>query len=75
VRLLYSLFFKSKYNERGSLCGISFDNVAYMNTRKSLLLFCALKIPLLGDLLNYGTNTMLNNGTSSPPSGLVLNIA
>jgi len=39
------------------------------------LLFYALKITLLDALLNYGTNTMLRNGTPSTPSDLVFNIA
>jgi hypothetical protein len=39
------------------------------------LLYYALKIPLLDALLNYGTSTMLKNGTPSPPSGPVFNIA
>jgi hypothetical protein len=39
------------------------------------LLRYALKIPLLDDLLNYGTNTMVQNGTLSPSNGLVFNIA
>jgi hypothetical protein len=43
---------------------------------QNLFLLCyALKIPLLDALLNYGTSTMLKNGTLSPPSGLVFNIA
>jgi hypothetical protein len=41
-----------------------------MDATKSLLLYYSLKIPLLGALLNYGTNTMLKNGTPSPPSNL-----
>jgi hypothetical protein len=46
-----------------------------MNATQSLLLCYALKISLLGALLNYGTNTMLKNGTPSPPSIPVFNIA
>jgi hypothetical protein len=74
VRLLLSLFFKCKYKERGTLCGVSFDTMAYMDTKKYLLLCYDLKLPLLGALLNYGTNTMLNNGTLSPPSSSIFNI-
>jgi len=33
------------------------------------LLCC--QIPLLDALLNYGTSSMLKNGTLSPPSGLL----
>jgi hypothetical protein len=47
---------------------------ACMAAMESLLLCYALKIPLLGALLNHGTNTMLKNGTPSRPSGLVFNI-
>jgi hypothetical protein len=75
VRLLYSLLFKYKYKERGTLCGVTFDTLACMATKKSLLLCYALKISLLGVFLNYGTNTVLKNGTPSPPSGMVFNIA
>jgi hypothetical protein len=38
-------------------------------TESPFLLYYALKIPLLDALLNYGTSTMLKNGTPSPPSG------
>jgi hypothetical protein len=62
------------YKERGTLCGVAFDTVACMAATISLLLCYALKIPLLGDLLKYGTNTMLKNGTPSPPSSLIFNI-
>jgi hypothetical protein len=75
VRPLCSLFFKCKYKERDTLCGVAFAIVACMDATKSLLLCYALKIPLLGDLLNYGTNTVLKNGTPSPPSDPVFNIA
>jgi hypothetical protein len=75
VRLLCALFFKCKYKERGTLCGVAFDTVACMAATKSLLLCYGLKIPFPGALLNYGTNTMLKNGTSSPPSGPIFNIA
>jgi hypothetical protein len=43
--------------------------------QKLLLLCYSPKIPLLDALLNYGTTAMLNNGTLSPYSGLVFNIA
>jgi len=46
-----------------------------MVAAKSLIFCYALKIPLLGASLNYGTNKMLKNGTPSPPSVLVFNIA
>jgi hypothetical protein len=75
VRLLCALFFKCRYKERGTLGGVAFDTVAYMDATKSLLFYYALQIPLLGALLNYGTNTMLKNGIPSPPSYLVFNIA
>jgi hypothetical protein len=55
VRSLCSLFFKCKYKERGTLCGVSFDIVACMAATKSLLLCYAHKIPLLIFFLNYGT--------------------
>jgi hypothetical protein len=74
VRLLYSLFFKCKFKERATLCGVVFDIVAYVDATKYLILYYSLKIPLLGALLNYKINIMLMNGTPSPPSGLVFNI-
>jgi hypothetical protein len=46
-----------------------------MATTESLLLYYTLKIPLLGVLLNYGKNIMLKNGTPSPPSDPIFNIA
>jgi hypothetical protein len=55
-------------------CGVVFDIVPCIVAIKYLLLFYALKIPLLGFMLNYGTNTMLKNGTLSLPSGPVFNI-
>jgi hypothetical protein len=55
VRLLCSLFFKCKYKERCTLCGVSFDIVACMAATKSLLLCYAHKIPLSIVMLNYGT--------------------
>jgi hypothetical protein len=45
-----------------------------MDDTKYLLLYYVLQIPLLGTLLNYGTNTMLKNGTPSPPGDPVFNI-
>ena len=75
MRLLCSLFFKCKYKERGTLYGVAFDIVACMAAIESLLLCYSLKIPLLFSLLNYGTNSMLNNGTPFPPSGQLFNIA
>jgi hypothetical protein len=42
--------------------------------RNHLLIFHSLKNLLLDALLNHETNTILNNGTASHPSGLVLNI-
>jgi hypothetical protein len=45
-----------------------------MDTTKKFLLCYDLKILLLDALLNYGTNTMLKNGTLSPPSGPMFNI-
>jgi hypothetical protein len=60
---------------RGTLDGVPFDTVSCMDAKKSLLLYYSLKIPLLGALLNYGTNTMLRNGTPSPPSGPIFKIA
>jgi hypothetical protein len=63
VTLLCSFFFKCKYKERDTLCGVAFDTVACMVATKSLLLYYALKIPLPSALLNYGTNTMLKNET------------
>jgi hypothetical protein len=39
------------------------------------ILFYALKIPLLDALLNYETNTMLMNGTPSPPNNPIFNIS
>jgi hypothetical protein len=36
-------------------------------------LLCS-QIPLLDALLNYGTSTMLKDGTPSPPSGPIFNI-
>jgi hypothetical protein len=55
VRLLYSLFFKCKYKERGTLCGASFDTVACMDGIESLFLCCAQKMPLSDVFLSYGT--------------------
>jgi len=68
-------FFKCKYKERGTRCGVTFDIMACMVATKSLLLYYALKIPLLDALLNHGRNTMLRNGTFSPPSGPIFNLA
>jgi hypothetical protein len=45
-----------------------------MDAISFLLLYFSLKIPLPGSLLNYGKNTMLNNGTPSPPHGPLFNI-
>jgi hypothetical protein len=64
--MLCSLFFsygKCKYKERGTHYGVSFDIVAEWMLQNLLLLCYALKIPLLDALLNYGTSTMLKNGT------------
>jgi len=72
--MLCSLFFKCKYKERGTHYRVVFDIVAYMDVTKYLLLFNALKITLLDAMLNYGTNTMLKNGTPYPLSDLVFNI-
>jgi hypothetical protein len=74
VRLLYSLFFKCKYKERCTLCGVSFDTMECMVAIKYILLYYYLKITLPCVILNYGTNTMLKNGTPSPPNGPVFNI-
>jgi hypothetical protein len=46
-----------------------------MAATKYLLLYYSLKMPLLGDFLNYGTNTMINNGTPSPHGNLVFKIS
>jgi hypothetical protein len=70
----FFLFFKCKYKERGTHCGVSFDIVAYMAAKESLL-FYSLKIPLLDSLVNDGTNTMLKNATLYPRSDPVFNIA
>jgi hypothetical protein len=59
VRPLCSLFFKHKYKERGTVCGVVLDIVACMDSIEYLLLYYFLKIPDLGVLINYGTNTML----------------
>jgi hypothetical protein len=55
VRFLFSLFFKCKYKERGTLGGVAFDTVACMDAIESLFLCCAKKIPLLYVFLSYGT--------------------
>jgi hypothetical protein len=60
---------------RDTLCGVSFDTVAYMATIEYVFLYYALNIPLLGGMLNYFTNTMLKNGTPSPPNNLAFNIS
>jgi hypothetical protein len=75
VRPLDSIFFKCKYKEIDTLYGVSFDIVVCMVAAKYLIFCYALKIPVLGASLNYGTNKMLKNGTASPPSVLVFNIA
>jgi len=37
--------------------------------------FVMLSNPILDVMLNHGTSTMLKNGTLSPPSGPIFNIA
>jgi hypothetical protein len=75
VRPLFSIFFKCKYKEIGTLYGVTIDTMAYMDDIECFLLYYSLRIPLLGSLLNYGTNAMLNNGTLSPTSDQIFNIA
>jgi hypothetical protein len=45
-----------------------------MDAKKYLLLSYSLKIPLLYDLLNYGTNIRKAIGPLSPPIGSTFNI-
>jgi hypothetical protein len=58
----YALSFYSNANTKKEAL-TSFDIVACMVVAEFILLFYSLKILLLHDLLNYGTNTMLMNGT------------
>jgi hypothetical protein len=55
VRWLCSLFFKCKYKERDTLCGVAFDTVACIAATESLLLYYAHRILLSDVFLSYGT--------------------
>jgi hypothetical protein len=55
VRLLYSLLFNFKCKDRGTLCGVAFDILAYMTAIESLLLCNSHKIPLSTSMLINGT--------------------
>jgi hypothetical protein len=67
---------ESKYKERDTHYGVVFDTVAWMAITKSSTSSVMLsKYHSLDSLLNYGTSTIQKNGTPSPPSILVFNIA
>jgi hypothetical protein len=76
--LLYSLFFsyENANIKKGALI-VEFPLTIWLEWLLwniiTPLLFS--QIPLLNYLLNYGTSTMLKNGTPSLPSGSVFNIA
>ena len=73
---LFSSVMESKYKERGPHYGVSFDTVAWMdNIEYHTYSFMLSKYHSLDDLLNYGTSTIQNNGTLSPHSGPIFNIA
>jgi hypothetical protein len=68
--MLYSLFFSYEMQvERKGALNMEFPLTPWLEWLLKNI------FPLLDSLLNYGTITMLKNGTFSPLGGVVFNIA